>query len=244
MPYPRNPNQPPIPDRKGTGRLDSAPTTPLTTPNAFGKDQFRASSALRSSFGGQAAPSGSLDQAKGRLAELHNELARAKATILEVRPKMAILKRAIRLNQRQIPEAALFQQVPMQEKLFTQQIAAHLIAFPDAMRPAEIAMGQYEAAWAAMQSVEETLMMAQMGDPSEILRTVSGVSVEKMRGQVFPLTSLFVHFETDPVLSRLFEPPYAPRAKGTGPLDPNEAPPYRLTDLFRPSRKKSTPDAP
>ena len=243
MPFPRNPNQPPVPDKKGTGRLESAPTTPLSTPNAFGKDQFRASSALRSSFAAQSAPSGSLDQGKGRLAELHNELARAKATILEVRPKMAILKRAIRLNQRKIPEAALFQQVPMQEKLFTQQIATHLIAFPDAMRPAEIAMGQYEAAWAAMQSVEEILMTAQMGDPADILRTVAGVSVEKMRGQVFPLTSLFVHFETDPVLSRLFEPPYAPKARGTAPLDPNDAPPYRLTDLFRP-RKRSTPEGP
>lgn len=232
MPFPKDPRQSPQ-AKKGTERLEAPQTKPLKADDlhAFGKDQFKASAALRAGLAGPADPAKDVESGRARIKELHEELARAKATILDVRPRMAILKRAMRLNEGKMPEAALFHNIPVPEQTFTRQVAAHLAGNAEAGRIGAIATGQYESAWEAMRTVEEALMDAEMGLPEEALSKLAGLSVEKMRGQVFPLLSLYVHFEADPVLSRLFPPPHLVRTRGTGKLEP-----YTLSDLFRPKR--------
>lgn len=232
MPYPKDPRHSPR-AKGGTEKLEAPETRPLKAEDlrALGKDQFTASAALRAGTQGPALPARDVEAGKARIRELHQELARAKATILDVRPRMAILKRAMRLNEGKIPQAALFHNIPPGEQTFTRQVAAHLAGNGEAARMSAIATGQYESAWEAMRAVEEAIVEAELGPPEEALSRLSGLSVEKMRGQVFPLTSLHVHFETDPVLSRLFPPPHLLRPKGTGKLEP-----YTLSDLFRPNR--------
>jgi hypothetical protein len=245
LPYFKRPQQ----QKEGSDPPAASPTAPLKPEDlhAFGTDHFSASAALRAGVSGPRTSNLSAEAGQARMRELHEELARAKATVLEVRPKMAIIKRSIRFNEGKMPESALFQNVPLQEKFFTQQVAAHIAAEPEALRKAAIAIGQYEAAWEALRLVEEALTEAEMGLVEDAVERLAGVSVEKMRGQVFPLTSLSVHFEADPVLSRLFMPPHMTRPKGTGRLDPNDVPPYKnspqpytLGDLFRPTVKKLT----
>ncbi len=245
MPFPRRPSK-----GQGTDKITAPPTAPLKPEelNAFGKDQFKASPGLRAGGGTSRLPGRTAEQGKIRIRELHEELARAKATVLEVRPRMAILKRAIRLNEGKLSETALFQNVPLQEKLFTQQVAARITESQTAARAAAVAAGQYESAWEALRYVEEALTECEMGPPEEAVDKLAGISVEKMRGQVFHLTSLYVHFESDDVLARLFPPPHMQRPRGTGALDPKdvdalkEAPPqpYTLADLFRPTVRKVT----
>ena len=245
MPYFRRQQQ----QKEGLDPPAASPTAPLKPEDlhAFGTDHFSASAALKAGVSGPQTRNLSAEAGQARIRELHEELARAKATVLEVRPKMAVIKRSIRLNEGKLRENALFQSVPLQEKLFTQQVAAHIAADPEAMRKAAIAIGQYEAAWEALRVVEETLTETEMGLVEDAVERLAGVSVEKMRGQVFPLTSLYVHFEADPVLCRLFMPPHMTRPRGTGRLDPTDVPPYKnaprpytLGDLFRPTVKKFT----
>ncbi|MBM3266179.1 MAG: hypothetical protein FJZ01_00905 [Candidatus Sericytochromatia bacterium] len=246
MPFPRRPQK----AGQGTDKITASPTAPLQPEDlkAFGTDQFKASPGLRASAGTGRLPNRTAEQGRARIRELHEELARAKATVLEVRPRMAILKRAIRLNEGKLSEAVLFQNLPMQEKLFTRQVAARIAESRDAARAAAVASGQYESAWEALRYVEEALTECEMGPPEEAFDKLAGISVEKMRGQVFHLTSVHVHFENDPVLARLFPPPHLVRPRGTGTLDPRdveglkEAPPqpYTLADLFRPTVRRVT----
>ena len=249
MPFPRDPRQPPPAANKGTDKLEAPQTKPLKPEDgrAFGKDQFTASAALRFGVSGPQSQSRDVDAGKVRIRELHEELARAKATILEVRPRMAILKRAMRLNDGKVPEAALFHINPLSEQRFTRQVAIHLASSTEAARVGAIATGQYESAWEAMRAVEEALTDAEMGPAEEVVAKLAGLSVEKMRRQVFPLLSLYVHFENDQVLTRLFPPPHLMRPRGTAKLDPKDVPPYAnspppepytLSDLFRPTVRR------
>lgn len=170
---------------------------------------------------------------------LAEAIAEAEPLLATLRPRIGALARADAANAPNRPSLDdLFEGASEGERTFTLQLARVLSERPEATRLSRIAQQQFRQAEQELATAQEA--HAQFLAASIDVGQVSGFSVTKFRGALYPLYNLAVTFQGIPLLDSLF-----PRTRGpvaTRPLNTLGTPPK--TQELKASQAPDQPPAP
>lgn len=204
-------NQPPNPRpktgplRQGTGMLNA--------------DSFQSGTGrLGGPQGTRRLASGPLE-AESTLAAFQIEAENGKVITEKLAPRIVVLKRALALVANPT-DARILAGVGAGEAGFTKQVAGALGVDAGLKRRAQVAVYQYDQALAGVQKADLALAeIAGLAGPEKFAAIDTHCTVEKLRGQLYPLINLHAVFRDSPIVAQLLPPPKVEEPKAPSPED-------------------------
>jgi hypothetical protein len=136
------------------------------------------------------------------------EVNSGKLLLLKLKPRIAVLTRALRVLMHPAEAASVFQGVAPGEADFTRRVVQLLQEKRLILRQVQIACFQYEQADKGLEQAAEHLATALLYEGSERVTYFEHYChIEKLRGQLYPMINLPLVFKNEPLLAQLLPEP-------------------------------------
>lgn len=159
-------------------------------------------------------------EAQETLSAFRIEAENGKVITEKLTPRLVVLKRALALVANPADHGRILAGVGAGEAGFTKQVAGALGADPGLKRRAQVAVYQFDQAVGGVQKADLALAeIAGLEGPEKFAAIDTHCTVEKLRGQIYPLINLHAVFRDSPIIAQLLPPPKVEEPKAPRPED-------------------------